>query len=500
MNAFQRNEEIKSLQSQAEAIGKSNLDSVLLLLNGAEKLATADELVAVESESEWVKAKTYYSLGDYEKSQRFALSAIEKATIVTNDTVLAKSYNLMGVLLKRAYKLDQAMAAYRKSLGYKERLSDSLGVSTTLQNLGGLFRTLGLLDSSYIYYQRSIEIKRALKDTVALASSIGGLGTYYYDIGQYKMAVDLFRQAYDVNVALDDKSKIALYAMNMGSGYRGLGYYELSLRNYLQSLTLYRSLGLRKEEGSALFNIASLYKLLKKFDVALEYYLKSLKIYEETNRDKDKADIYLSMGDLYLLEKRATEALEFFSQAEEIYTKNNELRDLALVRHGQGKAYARMEDYGKSKALYQESLLGLDQQNDKDEIGNVYSSLAVTNYKGKEYKEALKNYEVALNISQELKLPSLFKGALIGFAEIYQATGNSRKAYDYRLQYDVMKDSLDNVEKSRQIAELREIYESEKKDEQITQLELENELVSAKSQANAALADQQRTEKLIFIT
>jgi signal transduction histidine kinase len=82
---------------------------------------------------------------------------------------------------------------------------------------------------------------------------------------------------------------------------------------------------------------------------------------------------------------------------------------------------------------------------------------------------------------------------------VYEALGNSKKAYEYRLKFEIIKDSLDNVEKSRQIAELREVYESEKKDEQITQLELENEVVNARSEANAALADKQRSEKLIFI-
>ncbi|MFT6828283.1 MAG: two-component system NarL family sensor kinase [Roseivirga sp.] len=496
---FQRDGKIKVLQSQAEEIGGGNLDSVLLLLNMAELLASSNELGVVQSESEWIKAKTYYSLRNYGESKQFAQSAIEKASKFSNNEVLAKSHNLMGLLLKREDKLEQALIAYRQSLKYKQLLSDSLGVAKTLQNVGIVFKDMGVSDSAFIYYQRSIDIKLLLKDTVSLGKTIANLGGYFLDVGKYEKAIDLYRQASEIYQENNYEQGLANTANGIGACYYFLGFHQLSLSYYLKALSTYKSLGLREQEGNALFNIAGLYKRLMEFEIAMQYYLETLKIYEETGSDNYKANIYMGIGDVYLLEDLPDEALKYFKLAEEIYSNNNKVKDMALVRHGQGKAYARLKDYNKAKAYYQESILNQGESNEKMELGNVYNSLAVTNFEVKEYSEALKNYQAGLLIGQELKLPSLVRGSLLGLSEVYQVLGNNNKALTFRIQYETVKDSLDNVEKSGQIAELREIYESEKKDKQITQLELENEVVNAKSEANAALADKQRAEKVIYI-
>lgn len=497
--AFQKEARIKTLQSQAEKIGKANLDSVLLLLINAEKLASDTELLFVKAESEWVKAKTYYSLRDYKQSKIFAESAIEKGAKASNISVLAKANNLIGVLLEREDKPDQALLAYKESLMHKRALFDSLGVAKTLQNIGTLYRDLDAFDSSYFYLKKSIDLKLQLKDTVSLAKTITSFGNYYFEIGQYDQAIDMYGQAIEVYKRNDYQKGLAVTANNIGSCYFKLGYYQLSLSQFLNALSIYRSLGLKESEASSLYNIAVMYKALKDSDIAMQYFSESLKIYEETNMENNKASVYLGIGELLLLEGRATEALEFFKKAEIIYSENNKDTDLALVRHGQGRAYAKLKDYGKAKAFYQESMLSQDKSDRKEDLANVYNSLAVTNYEVKEYNEARKNYQSSLEIGKELKLPALVKGSLLGLSEVYEALGNSKKAYDFRLQYEVLKDSLDNVDKSRQLAELREIYEAEKKDEQITQLELENQIVNAKSMANAALADKQRAEKVIYI-
>ncbi|WP_323756918.1 sensor histidine kinase [Roseivirga sp.] len=497
---YQDQSKITTLQAQAEGIGKNNIDSVLLLLKKAEDLASPKTLENVQAESEWVKAKTYYALKDYGESKRYSLTAIEKATNTQNFQVLAKAYNLMGVLEKFNGDLNLAEAHYRKSLENRRMLSDSVGMSKTLQNLANIFRDQGVRDSAFIYYQRSIDIKLELKDTTSLGITITNLGVYYAEIGQYDKAIEKYNEANVFYEKTNFQEGIAKNLNNIGSCYNNTGFFKLALNFYLKSLTMYRSLDdLKLDEAHTIENVGVLYKRLSDLPLALEYFDKSLAIYESLNSEIRKASVYLHLADVYLQENSPERALEYLKLSEKIYADRGRSQDLALVHHGYGFAYKQLKDYDKAKAYYKESILRKEELKDSDDLGQTYNSLAVTNYETKEYAQALRNYQKAYDIAKELKLPTLMRKSLLGLSEVNQALGRSSKAYDYRVQYEVVKDSLNNVEKASQLAEIREIYESEKKDKQISQLELENEVVNSKSEANAALAQKEAANKLVFI-
>ena len=497
---YQDQSKITTIQAQAEEIGKNNIDSVLLLLKKAEDLASPKTLENVQAESEWVKAKTYYALKDYGESKRYSLTAIEKATNTQNFQVLAKAYNLMGVLEKFNGDLNLAEVHYRKSLENRRMLSDSVGMSKTLQNLANIFRDQGVRDSAFIYYQRSIDIKLELKDTTSLGITITNLGVYYAEIGQYDKAIEKYNEANVFYEKTNFQEGIAKNLNNIGSCYNNTGFFKLALNFYLKSLTMYRSLDdLKLDEAHTIENVGVLYKRLSDLPLALEYFDKSLAIYESLNSEIRKASVYLHLADVYLQENLPERALEYLKLSEKIYADRGRSQDLALVHHGYGFAYKQLKDYDKAKAYYKESILRKEELKDSDDLGQTYNSLAVTNYETKEYAQALRNYQKAYDIAKELKLPTLIRKSLLGLSEVNQALGRSSKAYDYRLQYEVVKDSLNNVEKASQLAEIREIYESEKKDKQISQLELENEVVNAKSEANAALAQKEAANKLVFI-
>ncbi|WP_165899465.1 sensor histidine kinase [Roseivirga ehrenbergii] len=465
----------------------------------AENLALKENVQKVQAENAWIKAKTYYGLRNYAESQKFGELAIKIATPIKHYQVLGDSHNLLGLLVKREGQIDSAIDEYKLSLKYKELLSDSLGIAKTLQNMGLAFRALELHDSALVYYQRSIDIKSVLNDTLSLALTISNLGTYYFDVGKYQTAITKFQEAIKIYSKGNHKEDLARNYNNVGGAYLRLGYYQLALNFYLKALSEYRTLDLKLEEGNTYYKIGALHSYMANIPEALNYYSESLKIYESMDNDLDKADVFLGLGEVYLKDNNPEEALKYYKMSEDLYIKKGRPGDLALVRHGQGKAYARLKDFVKAKAYYAESILNQSEVNERVELGNIYNSLAVTNYEVKEYKEALKNYEAGLSIGRELRLPSLVRGSLLGLSEVYQALGNNSKALDFRIEYETVKDSLDNVEKSRQLAEIREIYESEKKDEQISQLELENEVVNAKSEANAALAAKEAANKLVFI-
>uniref|UniRef100_UPI0040481860 histidine kinase n=1 Tax=Roseivirga sp. TaxID=1964215 RepID=UPI0040481860 len=132
---------------------------------------------------------------------------------------------------------------------------------------------------------------------------------------------------------------------------------------------------------------------------------------------------------------------------------------------------------------------------------------AKTYYGLRDYSESKKFGELAIRMANSAKHYQVLADAHNLLGILIKREGRVDSAIDeYRLSLkykELLSDSLGIAKTLQNIGlayrELREVYESEKKDEQITQLELENEVVNAKSEANAALADKQRSEKLIFV-
>jgi signal transduction histidine kinase len=72
-------------------------------------------------------------------------------------------------------------------------------------------------------------------------------------------------------------------------------------------------------------------------------------------------------------------------------------------------------------------------------------------------------------------------------AKTYKAMGDYRKAYEWQERAIVFKDSLFNADRTRVIQEMQTKYETEKKEQQITLLNRENELQQATIERNSFL-------------
>ncbi len=113
---------------------------------------------------------------------------------------------------------------------------------------------------------------------------------------------------------------------------------------------------------------------------------------------------------------------------------------------------------------------------DKEGIANSYISLGLVNIKLKKFPEARKYLEDALSVSKEIGGRNDIKEAYAGLAEASAGANDYKKAYEYHQLYSDMKDTLLNEESSKLTAQMKEQYESEKKDAQISLLNRDNEL------------------------
>ena len=492
-------QEVTELHQKAEALGKTQPDSAFYFLQKAEAASPKNQRMAVQTVNHWLRARTMYLQKEYDSTEYYAQKAIDLGKIVKDYGTLADVYNLLGVLAKRQGRFDESLEAYRKSMANTQMSGDSATWAKVLQNLGNVHRQLGQTDSALYYYEQSILIKKRLGDALSTAKTLLNLGNYYFSVGQFKEAVTYYERALPFYHEANYDEGIGRLENNLGAAYYELGYYTLSTRHFIKGLALYDSLQMKEPRANTLINIAAVLREQGSITESINYYQQALESFLQLGRPVSAANIYRNLGELQVMDGKWQASLNSLENAARTYSQQQMKKDLSEVYHGFGRAYGGLNNGAMAEKYFGMSLELKRETNDSLNMGRLMTSMGVFAYNAGELRKALAYYQQGLEMAENFELPILSRANLLGLSEVYEALNQPKNALAYRIRYEAVKDSLDNVEKDRQVAELKEQYESAQKDKRISDLAMENSLANAEIDRNTAIAEKQRAIKITFL-
>lgn len=249
---------------------------------------------------------------------------------------------------------------------------------------------------------------------------------------------------------------------------------------------------------------------------ALEHFLEARSLFESLNDTLGQANCRMQLGVIAYTEKNYSDALSAFQQALPLYQAVNELRLVSTVRYLSGLCRTELGRHAEAEtdlmlALeekrklddekgYQECVTGLAdlflRQGQIERSRYMYrSALAyfrnASNLNGEavtligigrsflkdDRPDSARTYlESALNISTANRYPAGIMNAAHALAEAYESTGNASKALALQKQYYTLRDSLFNLESTRQLAELQYQLDLTRKQSEIDLLSKERQI------------------------
>lgn len=267
--------------------------------------------------------------------------------------------------------------------------------------------------------------KAAFRKGSAHSSSLEGLAFYFQ--GNYDKALQSYLEAIKIYESTGDKGGIAIMLNHIGNVYRKNGDFKTSLENFMKAEKLFSEINDRRGVAVCYDNIGVVYSEINDNDQALEYYLKSLAIDREFGF---KADIPYSL-----------------INAAGIYSAKG--------------------NYEKAEEFYEESLKYREELNDKNGIAINLNDMGELYLRKKDFSKAIDFFERALKISLEINYKDLSSHIYQMLSEAYAMKQKYAEAYRYRnLSYN-LRDEIFNEQKSKQLAELKTKYETEKKEKEI---------------------------------
>lgn len=243
-----------------------------------------------------------------------------------------------------------------------------------------------LIFSSAVFAQRTARAADALFKE---GQTLYGRG----DAPSLEQALNKFDEARQIRIALKDKAGEAVALVFLGRTYAKLGNADGTVNNYLAAMEIFQQTRDKTGEAAVINNLAGFLRDTGKF----------------------------------------AEAIEYYEQAIPLLRQYGNKTDVAKALNGIGQTYLATGDFQNAVSNLEESLKIWNTivKGDDDKIRAIYN-LGVAYFRLGNKAETVKYGNLALTFARQRNNPALEVEVLENLAQVYDETGDTKTAVDYR--------------------------------------------------------------------
>jgi len=289
-------------------------------------------------------------------------------------------------------------------------------------------------------------------------------------------ALSYTRQALTLSEKIDDPSGMASSYNNMGVIYKNQGSLDKALQSYISALRIQEDNKFVDAIAYTYSNIGTVYSLKGEYDKALEYFNQANDQFKSINHDLRIIGSLNNIGNVYEAKGEYAKALEYYLESLKYYEELGDNSQAFVPFNNIGNIYYMRGNIASAMAYYQ-SALDLERfNNDKNGETNALHNIGSAFKKQNKLDTALSYFNEALNIAQETDNKRLLSIIYRSLAETYFAKEDMLMAYSFLSLHTTANESFYNMESNKQIADLENALELEKKEAEIRELTVTNDL------------------------
>jgi two-component sensor histidine kinase/tetratricopeptide (TPR) repeat protein len=368
---------------------------------------------------------------------------------------------------------DTAKKYSRKSFELFQKINDTKGINKYNYIIANLAFLQGDLEKSFSIYEDIFKITSEIKYWKLHLYTLINMGRIYWLRGNYDAAHQYYNKALMLSDSLHNPNGMGMAYLLTGVAYQDQGYYELAIENLQQALRIYELMNYYYKLPYALNYLGSVYFDLYELEKSLVYYKRALKLYEQNNDAWGMAVIYRYMGRIYNARNESDSAKYYYQESLNIALKLNDRSGEMYSRRFLGLQYLVKKQYHEAMNMFQESMrLAIENKNSKEIQSNIYC-MGMLYEQQKKWDNAAKYYLLSIDMADSLKLHKEKMIACDRLAFVYESKKDYPHALLYYKQYKTISDTIFSEKKRKNMDELQLKYETEKKNNEINRLRLE---------------------------
>ncbi|TRX48393.1 tetratricopeptide repeat protein [Fulvivirga sp. M361] len=286
------------------------------------------------------------------------------------------------------------------------------------------------------------------------------------------------QKALELATLSENRLNMARALERIGTAQEVLGNKTESYQATYEALAIYDSLGLKNREAGMTLQIASKLTGDKRYDEAITYFKKSLKLFIEMEDRSNQAITLVNFGEALRLANRLDGAISKFNQALEINKTVNNLTIQAYALGNMGMANHALGKLQKAKKELKSSVDLLKELADPVSVVIYEAEIGQIDLKMGQKQAGLRRIEAAFDSAKRRHIKQQIRDLSSVLARICAKNGQYDKAYFYQNEFQAYHDSLVNEEIIRKTEQIKSQYALDKKNNEIDNLKLKNELAA----------------------
>ncbi len=318
---------------------------------------------------------------------------------------------------------------------FAKETNDKYNLAAAYYYLGTFYSDRGDYKSCVTYVKKSVVIRKEIKDDIGLGACYSFLGLCYSHLDNYLLGIDYIQKSIQIRERIKDKRGLANSYLTMYKVYNELGEIDKALDSEMKSLSICKELGDLQCITGRYTNIGQIYQKKGQYKEALNYHFRALELSKKIQIKNRIALVHENIARVYALTNRTDKALKHIDSCLIIRTELKELEGIASTL-----------------------LLLAEIQLEKGQTAMVIS-----------------NAQKSIEIAKKLQLRSMMKDAHLLLSKAFEQQKNSEKALFHFHQFTYLKDSLFNVDQSKELVRQELEFNFSRKQEIQRQQQLKKE-------------------------
>ncbi len=337
------------------------------------------------------------------------------------------------------------------------------------------------LDSSYFYLEQGLPKAHQLENDTILAQYYFNLGDVFYEKGNIDKAKYNTIEALSFSKKSDFHKGIQICLQRLGFLEKEQNNYSLALSYYQKALELSNKYDYKKSLIFLNNSIADLYRLKDDSINTFYHYKNALSYSLSLNDSINIITSYNNLGELFRAFKNKDSALFYYQKGVDYAQYNHDEKKLSMLYLNTIALLLEAKDLEKAH-YYLEKVNPLIHSSKENDRYFVYNGLSSIYYHLKgDYPNALKHFRIAEDYMNSKGISDPTRSIFYNDAhKLFFDMNDYKNAYIYFSKHKDLNDSLFQIDKEREFAQVRTEYEVEKKDQQIGLLTKEKELEASK--------------------
>lgn len=416
----------------------------------------------------------FRSQGLYDSARFYYSKALALTSNGESSFAKASVHHNIAWLHYEVSEYSASLTEMRRSLKIRTALADSLLIAECWKFMGMTHRAMSNFDSAVYYLSKVERIAKSYNDPELHIFYLIHIGELSFDRGDMVKTIDAYSLALELLNKHPFKRYQALTLKKIGQVYYQLGDCERAQSHYFDALKIEEQLHSSHEIARTYANIGWCYTLQRGYVLGEQYAQQSLVLMRKM---KDKVGVAFAqnlIGTLALRQQQFEKALLYFDSALVVRRQFNLLVYEASSLENKGYVFEARGEMDKTLAVQQEALGIYEKAGNQVRLVTAYNNMGALLFRTHSYDQAVQYLEKAKSMALSIGFLPELKESYFFLAKIKKNQNSFEEASNYFEEFVKISDSLHTMETRGKAAQVNALYELEKKEKRIKELDLEN--------------------------